>query len=64
MHKEGKKIEQTIVEKAQELGASLAGIASIEDLKASPFYQVYADNPFYETYDRDSPNHQKFKGVN
>ena len=63
MHPEGKKIEQTIVEKALELGASLAGIASIEDLKASPSYQAYADNPFYEAYDRDSPNYQKFKGV-
>ena len=40
-------IEKAIVEKAKELGASLAGIARIEDLKASPSYEVYAKSPFY-----------------
>jgi len=44
------KIEKTIVEKAKTLGASLAGIASIVDLKASPSYAVYAKKPFYQEY--------------
>ena len=35
MKSNGNKIESAIVEKAKELGASLAGIARIEDLKAS-----------------------------
>jgi epoxyqueuosine reductase len=46
----GKKIEQTIIEKAKELGASLAGIASIADLKASPSYEIYDKSPFYKEY--------------
>ena len=41
MKSEGNKIEKTIVEKAKELGASLAGIATVDDLKASPSYEVY-----------------------
>lgn len=44
-------IEETIVGKARELGASLAGIAAIDDLKASPSYSVYDKNPFYEEYE-------------
>jgi epoxyqueuosine reductase len=56
-------IEKTIVEKAVELGASLAGIAKVEDLKASPSYERYAKSPFYEEYDRDHPNYQEFKGA-
>ena len=56
-------IEKTIVEKALSLGASLAGIARIEDLKASKTYEIYAEKPFYESYDRESPNYFKFKGV-
>ncbi len=56
-------IEKTIIAKAKELGASLAGIARIEDLKASKSYEVYSQRPFYETYDLNSPNHFKFKGV-
>jgi epoxyqueuosine reductase len=63
MKSNGNKIETTIIEKAKELGASLAGIANIEDLKASPSYEAYAVSPFYESYDRESPNYQKFKGV-
>jgi epoxyqueuosine reductase len=57
------KIERTIVAKAKALGASLAGIASIKDLKASKSYEIYSRSPFYETYDRESPNYFKFKGV-
>jgi epoxyqueuosine reductase len=62
MRSEGKKIEKTIVEKAIELGASLAGIARVEDLRASPSVERYANAPFYEAYDRDHPNYFEFKG--
>ncbi len=55
--------EKTIAAKAKELGASLAGIASIADLKASKSYEIYAQSPFYEQYDPQSPNYFKFKGV-
>ncbi len=44
-------IEKTIVEKAKALGASLAGIASIDDLKASASYEIYDKRPFYEEYE-------------
>ena len=57
-------IEKTIVEKAKELGASLAGIASIDALKASPSYEVYDKRPFYEEYGRKSPDYHEYKGVN
>jgi epoxyqueuosine reductase len=63
MKSNGKNIETTIVEKAKEFGASLAGIARIEDLKVSPSYERYAQAPFYEDYDRDDPSYFKFKGV-
>jgi epoxyqueuosine reductase len=63
MKSNGSKIEKTIVEKAKALGASLAGIASIDDLKASKSYEVYAKSPFYEEYGRESPNYFEFKGV-
>ena len=57
------KVERIIIDKAKELGASLAGIASIADLKESPSYKAYAANPFYESYPPDDPNYFKFKGV-
>jgi len=63
MKSEGNKIEKTILEKAKELGASLAGIATIEDLKASPSYEVYSKKPFYKEYDPESPDYHEFKGV-
>jgi epoxyqueuosine reductase len=63
MNSSGNEIEKTIVEKAKELGASLAGIARIEDLKASPSYKVYSKKPFYEEYDRESLDFHEFKGV-
>jgi epoxyqueuosine reductase len=63
MKSEGNKIEKTIVEKALELGASLAGIASIEDLKASPSFEIYSKKPFYEEYDPKSRDFHKFKGI-
>jgi hypothetical protein len=46
MNSNGNEIEKTIVARAQELGASLAGIASVEDLKASPSYKIYDKRPF------------------
>ena len=62
MGSNGNKIENVIVTKAKELGASLAGIAKIEDLRASKSYEIYANSPFYETYDPKSPNYFKFRG--
>ncbi|CAB1067721.1 hypothetical protein D1AOALGA4SA_120 [Olavius algarvensis Delta 1 endosymbiont] len=50
MQSDAKNIEKTIVAKAKELGASLAGIASIADLKGSPSYAIYDKRPFYEEY--------------
>lgn len=50
MQSEDKPIEKIILEKAKTLGASLAGIASVEDLKASPSYAAYDKAPFYEEY--------------
>lgn len=43
-------IEAKIIAKAKELGISLAGIASIKDLKASTSYDIYDKKPFYEEY--------------
>jgi epoxyqueuosine reductase len=63
MRSDNSQIEKTIVDKAKALGASLAGIARIEDLKASKSYEIYSNSPFYETYDPKSPNYFKFKGV-
>jgi hypothetical protein len=63
MANDGIPIEKSIVEKAKELGASLAGIAKIEDLKASKSYEAYAKKPFYEEYDRESANYFEFEGV-
>jgi epoxyqueuosine reductase len=63
MKSEDNKIEKTIVDKAKELGASLAGIATIDDLKASNSYEVYDKRPFYEEYDRNSANYHEYKGV-
>jgi epoxyqueuosine reductase len=50
MNSNGKKIEQIILDKAKALGASLAGIATVADLKASPSYPAYDKRPFYEEY--------------
>jgi epoxyqueuosine reductase len=64
MKSNGAKIEQTIVEKALELGASLAGIARVDDLRASSSVEVYGNAPFYEEYEHDDPNYYEFKGFN
>ena len=50
MISDGNKIEDNIVAKAKALGASLAGIARIDDLKTSPSYAAYDKAPFYEEY--------------
>jgi hypothetical protein len=50
MNSGGNGIERTIVEKAKQWGASLAGIARVDDLKASTSYEVYDESPFYEEY--------------
>jgi epoxyqueuosine reductase len=63
MRSKGNKMEGIIVERAKELGASLAGIARVENLKASRSYELYAKSPFYEEYSRESPNYFEFKGV-
>jgi epoxyqueuosine reductase len=46
----GTGIEKAIVQKAKALGASLAGIAAVDDLKASVSYEIYDKKPFYEEY--------------
>jgi len=50
MKDNGHKIEKIIIGKAKEVGASLAGIAAVADLKASHTYEVYDQNPFYKEY--------------
>jgi epoxyqueuosine reductase len=62
MKSDSNKIEKTIIEKAKELGAALAGIATVDDLKVSKSYEVYSKKPFYEEYDRRDPNYFEFKG--
>lgn len=57
-----KNLEKIIIVKAKELGASLAGIARIEDLKASKSFAIYRKAPFYEEYDQDSGNYFEFEG--
>jgi hypothetical protein len=46
----GKKIEQQILDKLLSMGASLAGFASIEELKKAPSYPAYDASPFYKEY--------------
>jgi len=43
-------LRKKILDKAAELGASLAGITAVADLKASISYTVYDKAPFYEEY--------------
>jgi epoxyqueuosine reductase len=47
----GKAVEQIIVDKAKEIGASLAGIARVEELKASRSYEIYDQKPYYDGYE-------------
>jgi epoxyqueuosine reductase len=46
------KFSQLIVEKAKEMGASLAGVATLSSLRGSPSYQVYDKSPYYARYER------------
>jgi epoxyqueuosine reductase len=62
MKSDNKKTEQIIVDKMIELGASLAGITTIEKLKASPSFEVYSKRPIYEEYDPESKDYHKFNG--
>ena len=62
MNLNSKSVEKTIVEKAREWGASLAGIARIEDLKNSPSFEVYSKKPFYSEYEPGSRDYHVFKG--
>ena len=50
MKTDGKTIEDTIIDKAKELGASLVGIARVEDLKASRSFEIYDKKPYYDDY--------------
>ncbi len=64
MRTDDKSTERIIVEKALELGASLAGIAKVEDLRASPSLDIYSRKPFYEEYDPASKDYFEFEGFN
>ena len=50
MKSNGSQIEQKIVAKALEQGASLAGIARVEDLKKSRSFEIYDKKPYYDDY--------------
>jgi epoxyqueuosine reductase len=50
MKTNGRKIEDIIIEKAKELGASLVGIARVDDLKASKSFEIYDRSPYYDEY--------------
>jgi len=43
-------IEEKILAKAKELGFSLAGIARVDDLKASKSFEIYDKKPYYPEY--------------
>ena len=51
MRSDGNTIERTIVDKAIELGASIAGIARVDDLKASRSFGIYDRSPYYDEYE-------------
>lgn len=51
MTSNGNRREEQIVAKALELGATLAGIARVEDLKASRSYEIYDKKPYYPEYE-------------
>jgi len=44
------RISKDILQKAVEFGASLAGFASVLDLKKSPTHGIYDKSPYYEGY--------------
>jgi len=45
------KLQQQIIELAKSSGASLAGIARVEDLKSSPSYDIYQKDPYYASFE-------------
>lgn len=47
---ESEAIGSKILGKARDLGASAAGIANVTDLRRSPSYRVFRDDPYYENY--------------
>jgi epoxyqueuosine reductase len=51
MNSKRSSVERTVVEKAIELGASLAGIARVDDLKASRSFEIYDRSPYYDEYE-------------
>lgn len=51
MISQGKSTEESILAQAKAFGVSLAGIARVEDLRASKSYAVYHKNPFYKEYE-------------
>jgi len=40
-----------IVEEAHGMGATLAGLASVDTLKRSPSYRIYHESPYYDGYE-------------
>ncbi|NJD60824.1 MAG: Fe-S protein [Anaerolineales bacterium] len=43
-------IREQMLQQVEEFGASLAGIARVDDLKKSPSYLKYAQNPYYSYF--------------
>ena len=50
MRSEVGSVEETILDKARDLGASLVGIARVDDLRASRSYEIYDTAPYYDEY--------------
>jgi len=46
----GSDMTTRIIHQARELGASLAGIASVAELWRSPSYSIYHESPYYDGY--------------
>jgi len=44
-------VRTKILNQVKVFGGSLAGIASLEELKRSPSYQIYPGNPYYSFFD-------------
>ena len=55
------KLQQRIIELAKSRGASLAGIARVEDLKSSRSYDIYQKDPYYEYFEAlpEWPDHAR-----
>ena len=46
-----KELELQVINKAIDLGATNAGIARIKDLKKTPSYGIYEENPYYSFFE-------------